>query len=130
MSKISALILTKARTVERASIPLEEYAVHRGRLYRLTPLTVSTKIDGEKGAKSTEVVLFEGVPDPIGHADASLALANRIVAVNLIENVTEKPKTSRFGKWWIVPLVLVVLAGVGYGLYSMGYLDGFIELLR
>lgn len=130
MTKISALILTKSRTVERASIPLEEYALHRSRLYHLTPLTVSTKIDGDKGAKSTEVVLFEGVPDPVGHADASLLLAERVVAVNLIENVTEKPKTSRFGNWWIVPLVLVVLAGVVYGLYSMGYLDGVLRLLR
>jgi len=128
VTKINAVILTRARTVKRVAIPLEEYALYEENLYNLTPANVATKIDGAKGAKNPEVVLFEGAPSPIGSPDHSKQIAETVVAVNLIENVTEKAKTKKINRGLIlVVLAVILIAGAIYGLYSTGYLDAWLR---
>ena len=128
MDTIETILLTKTKKVRHIHLPLNNEALYEGCFYSIDPSTVSMKIENEK-LKGVEIIIFEGRPNPVGAADTSKILAEKIVYDNLIENSADAPKPRGFNKWLIIiPAILIIIGAGVYGLYLGGYLNGFLGL--
>lgn len=133
--RINAIILTLSKKVKRVRVDSELDFNYNGCLYELNPNNVCNKMtQSRKGnwiLKDQVAVYFEGNPTPIGYADNSKALREKVIIVNALNQVAgAKNKTSRKKAAIILILVCLMVLGVAFWLTQMNGLNALKQVIR